>query len=131
VVVVVVVCFLTSGAGVVVVVVVSVCFIGSAAGVVVVVVESVCFTLLCLYFVLELVVFVVWAGMGAASCEVVVVVLWVAGGACVVVVEVVDSVVLCAIIGNDRANTISDPRTTASRFLDFIRFSLKFFGQAR
>ena len=43
-VVVVVVCFLTSGAGVVVVVVVSVCFIGSAAGVVVVVV-SVCFTL--------------------------------------------------------------------------------------
>src|SRR5580692_767303 len=62
--------------------------------------------------------------MGAASCEVVVVVLWVAGGAWVVLVEVVDSVVLCAITGNDRANTISDPRTTASRFLDFIRFSL-------
>jgi hypothetical protein len=78
-----------------------------------------------LYFVLVSVVCVVWAGIGAGSCEVVVVVLWVAGGAWVVV-EVLDCVVLCAITGNDRANTISDPRTTASRFLDFIRFSLIF-----
>src|SRR5271165_5688869 len=62
--------------------------------------------------------------MGAGSCEVVVVVLWVAGGAWVVV-EVVDCVVLCAITGSDRANTISDPRTTANRFLDFISFLLK------
>ncbi len=120
-VVVVVVSFCASGAGVVVVVVVSVCFIGSAVGVLVVVVVSVCFTLCCLlYFVLVLVVCVVWAGIGAASCEVVVVVLCVAGAW----VVVLDSVVLCAIAGNDRANTISDPNTTASRFLDFIHFSL-------
>src|SRR5271166_5674270 len=99
------------GGGVVVVVVV-VSFFTSGAGVLVVVVVSVCL-------------------IGpAAGVVVVVVVLCVAGGAWVVV-EVVDSVVLCAIIGNDRANTISDPRTTASRFLDFIRFSLKFFGQAQ
>jgi hypothetical protein len=39
--------------------------------------------------------------------------------------------VLCAITGSDRANTISVPRTTASRFLDFIRFSLCFSGQIR
>src|ERR1019366_643199 len=44
-------------------------------------------------------------------------------GCCVVVVEVVDCVLLCAITGRDSANTISAPRTTASRFLDFIRFS--------
>jgi hypothetical protein len=123
VVVVVVLWLFTSGAGVVVVVVVSVCFIGSAAGVVVVVVESVCFTLWCLlYLVLVSVVCVVWAGIAAGSCEVVVVVLWVAGGAWVVV-EVLDCVVLCAITGSDRANTISVPRTTASRFFDFIGFS--------
>jgi hypothetical protein len=126
-----VVSFFTSGAGVVVVVVVSVCFVGSAAGVVVEVVVLVCFTLLCLlYLVLVSVVFVVSAGIGVASCEVVVVVLCVAGGACVVV-EVVDSVVLCAIIGNDRANTMSVPRTTASKFFDFIYFSLYFFGQTQ
>ncbi len=128
----VVVSFFTSGAGVVVVVVVSVCFVGATAGVVVEVVVLLCFTLLCrLYLVLVSVVFVVSAGMGVASCEVVVVVLCVAGGAWVVLVEVVDSVVLCAIIGNDRANTISDPRMAASRFLDFIHFSLNFFGQAQ
>jgi hypothetical protein len=128
VVVVVVLWLFTSGAGVVVVVVVSLCLVGSAAGVVVVVVESVCFTLWCLYFVWVSVVCVVWAGIAAGSCEVVVVVLWVAGGAWVVV-EVLDCVVLCAITGSDRANTIRAPRTTASRFLDFIRFSLYFSGQ--
>jgi hypothetical protein len=70
-----------------------------------VVVMSVCFTLSCLlYFVALSVVFVVWAaGIAAGSCEVVVVVFCVCAGcgSCVVV----DSVVLCAITGNDRANT--------------------------
>src|SRR5208337_2630413 len=82
-------------------------------------------TLWCLlYFVVVSVVFMTSAGgIAAGPCEDVVVVLCVAGGACVVVVVVVDSVVLCAITGSDRANTTSDPKATASRFLSFIRFS--------
>ncbi|MFZ1137441.1 MAG: hypothetical protein WAN69_21015, partial [Candidatus Korobacteraceae bacterium] len=34
-----------------------------------------------------------------------------------------------AIIGNDRANTTSEPKIAASKFLDFIHFSLKFLAR--
>jgi hypothetical protein len=95
----------------------------SWTGVVVVVVVSVRFTFLwwCLYFVVVSVVCVVWASGEYAGYCVVVVVLCV--GESRVVVVVVDCVVLCAITGRDRANTMSKPRTTANNFLDFIQFS--------
>jgi hypothetical protein len=46
------------------------------------------------------------------------------GGVAGVCVVVVVDCVLCAITGSDSASTTSDPKTTASSFLDFIRFSL-------
>jgi hypothetical protein len=71
---------------------------------------------------------VVWASGEYAGYSVIVVVLCV--GESRLVVVVVDCVVLCAITGSDRANTMSKlrtaaskPRTTANGFVDFIRFS--------